>query len=224
MLCGRLCLPFYRRKWQFFQAARLPSPRPLASKRAVKTCMVLPLAKIAVCGALLTALAYAQAASDPPSSAMVSPSGGNVASPAIQPIQPGTPSITEDADDSAVVADPASLLPDLPRVPRRNATLVGGTLEHLDRVRDAMTIRVFGGGRVNALFDPRTKVYRGGKEVTIADLRQGERVYLDTILDGTTVFARAIRLNAAPAAGESQGVVLKYRNGELTFRDGLSPT
>lgn len=152
---------------------------------------------------------------------MVSPSTGN-----IQPenIQPGTPAPADTSAETAIAADPASLLPDLPPVPSKKTTLVGGTLERLDRVRDQVTVRVFGGGRVSALFDPRTRVYRGQKQVTIADLRQGERIYLDTMLDGSTVFARNIRLNSAAAAGESQGILLKYQNDELTIRDGLSPS
>lgn len=183
--------------------------------------MLQPLAKVALCGALLTSLAFAQAPADPPSSAMVSPSSGSIKSASIQP---GTPSPTEDSFDTGIVVDPSSLLPDLPPVPRRNATLVGGTLERLDRVRDEMTVHLFGGGKMTAFFDPRTRVYRGAKAASIADLRQGERVYLDTILDGTTVFARAIRLSAASAAGQSQGILLKYRDGELTLRDGLNPS
>jgi hypothetical protein len=45
-------------------------------------------------------------------------------------------------------------------------------------------------------------------------------------LDGSTAFARSIRLKTAQALGESQGVVLKYRSdrGELTIRDSISPT
>lgn len=50
-------------------------------------------------------------------------------------------------------------------------------------------------------------------------------MYLDTILDGSTIFARTMRLDASRATGESQGVVMKYRSdrGELTYRDSLSP-
>jgi len=152
---------------------------------------------------------------------MVSPPPGN-----IQPvnIQPGQPNPEEKADENAIVADPASLIPDLPPVPPNKATLIGGTLEKLDRVRDEMTVRVFGGGRVRALFDPRTRVYRGQKQVTIADLKQGEKVYLDTILDGEDVFARNIRLIPVARSGQSQGILLKYNKDELTIRDGISPS
>ena len=141
-------------------------------------------------------------------------------------IEPRKPPVTEDLDDASISVDAASLLPDVPPVPRENATLVGGTIERLDHVRDRVTLRLFGGGgRQTVWFDPRTQVFRGGKTASIADLREGERVYLDTILDGSTVFARTMRLDATSATGESQGIVMKYRadRGELTYRDSLSP-
>lgn len=140
-------------------------------------------------------------------------------------IEPRKPSISENADDASISVDPATLLPDLPALPHANATLVGGTIERLDYVRDRITVRLFGGGKETVLFDPRTQVYRGNKTSNVADLRQGERVYLDTILDGSTVFARAMRLDATRATGEMQGVVIKLRRdrGELTLRDALTP-
>jgi len=184
------------------------------------------IAKFAVGSLLLGSLVYAQVPSQTGSTAsattssVVSPTDNN-----ITPVRPAEPKAVTD-NDLEIVADPASLLPDLPPVPRAKATLIGGTVERLDRVRDRITLRVFGGGRMNILFDPRTRVYRGGAQATIADLREGERVYLDTILDGDTVFARSIRLKTLQAIGESQGVVLKYQSdrGEMTVRDAISPT
>ena len=181
------------------------------------------IAKVAVGSLLLGSLAYAQAPSEPGSSASAATSSViSTTDGSIQPVQPVAPKDT----DPDIVADPASLLPDLPPVPRAKATLIGGTVERLDRVRDQVTVRVFGGGRMNILFDPRTRVYRGGAEATLADLREGERIYLDTILDGNTVFARSILLKSEQAIGESQGIVLKYRTdrGEITVRDAISPT
>src|SRR5712691_7446980 len=175
-------------------------------------------AKFAFSSLLIGSFAYAQAPSEPAAaSAMVSP-----AESSIKPVPAAEPDPSTEAD---IVADPASLLPDLPPVPRAKATLIGGTVERLDRVRDRVTVRIFGGGRMNVLFDPRTRVYRGTAQATIADLKVGERVYLDTILDGDTVFARSVRLKTTPALGESQGVVVKYRSdrGELTVRDSISP-
>jgi len=153
---------------------------------------------------------------------MISPNAEKTADAAIEPRKPA---ITEDSEDSTIAVDPATLLPDLPPVPKADATLVGGTIDRIDSVRDKITVRLFGGGKQSVLFDPRTRIYRGETTVTTADLRQGERIYMDTILDGSTVFARTIRLGATHATGSSQGVILKYRSdrGELTFRDALAP-
>lgn len=183
------------------------------------------LMRLAIPLTLLTGLGLSQVAKDPPPSEMVSPASASAAGETVQPaaIEPGEPAISE--IESGISIDPASLLPDLPAVPRKNASLVGGTLEKLDRVRDRLTLRVFGGGRTTALFDPRTRVFRGTKEVTIADLREGQRIYLDTILDGSTIFAKNIRLDAAAALGESRGVIVKYRadQREFSIQDGIAP-
>lgn len=178
--------------------------------------------KIAFGLALLPTVTYAQT-SPPPTSAMVSPKSD--AGEANSPIEPVKPGITDESTDDSIAIDPSSLLPDLAPVPHANATLVGGTIERLDRVRDRVIVRVFGGGQMAVLFDPRTTIVQGRKKASIADLREGERIYLDTILDRDKVFARMIRLNAPRATGQSQGVVLKYRasENELTLRDSISP-
>lgn len=171
--------------------------------------------------AALANFGHAQATSES-SSAIVSP---KPAENADVNIEPRKPSISESPEDASISIDPATLLPDLPPVPHENATLVGGTIERLDHVRDRITVRLFGGGKETVLFDPRTQVYRGGKTSSVVDLREGGRVYLDTILDGSTVFARAIRMDASRATGEAQGVVVKFRadRGELTLHDSLMP-
>src|SRR5262249_54787085 len=163
----------------------------------------LPCAAIVVGYTLLAALARAQTPKETPSSEMISPKAEVKADGTIEPRKP---SITQDTDDNSVTVDPASLLPELPPVPKANATLVGGPVDKIEHVRDKITVRIFGGGKESFLFDPRTQVYRGGEAGTIADLHAGERVYLDTILDGSDVFARSIRLSGPPrATGTSQG-------------------
>jgi hypothetical protein len=124
-----------------------------------------------------------------------------------------------------VALDPASLLPDLPALPPAKASLVGGTIQRLDRVRDQITVQTFGGGKMKIAFDTRTQIFNNGAQGAASDLRPGDRVYVDTILDGSTVFARSIRLKTASAAGESQGTVTSYRadKGVLEIRDALSP-
>ena len=179
--------------------------------------------KFAVGSLLFGGLACAQVPAEPASSAATSAMVSSSPDSSIKPSPAATPDPSPDTD---IVVDPASLLPDPPGLPKAKATLIGGTVERLDRVRDQLTVRVFGGGRMNILFDPRTHVYNGQTPATLADLNVGERIYLDTILDGNTVFARSIRLRNVQAVGESQGVVLKFRSdrGELTVRDAISPT
>ena len=153
------------------------------------------------------------------------------ATPSIEVVQPAAESDAVEkaqpvAEASDATVDPASLLPDLPKLPPAKASLIGGTIGRLDRVRDQITVQVFGGGKMKISFDPRTRVYHDHAKASLADLREGDRVYIDTILDGSTVFARAIRLKTSAAAGESQGIVASYRadKGELQIRDALSPS
>lgn len=173
------------------------------------------------CPLFLTSAA-AQTQNQPSSSAIISPKSEAKADGAIEPRKP---SIADNAEDASITVDPSSLLPELPPLPKTSATMVGGTIDKVDLVRDKVTVRLFGGGKESFLFDPRTRVYRAGKSATVADLRQGERIYLDTILDGNDVFARSIRLTGARATGSSQGVVLRFRSdrGELSLRDAISP-
>ena len=175
---------------------------------------------------LLGGLTFAQAPAEPAASAATSAATSAMISSADSSIKPLPAAAPEAPPDADILVDPASLLPDPPDSPRAKATLIGGTVERLDRVRDQVTVRVFGGGRMNILFDPRTHVYQGQAPATLADLNVGDRVYLDTILEGNTVFARNIRLKSVQAVGESQGVVLKLRSdrGELTVRDAISST
>jgi hypothetical protein len=151
-----------------------------------------------------------------PAQSAFSATGSSSLNNAIQPVS---------ANDDDTPLDPASLVPDLPPLPHEKASLVGGTVEKLDRVRDELTVQPFGGGKMKISFDSRTSIYRGGSLVSTSDLHRGDRVYVDTILDGSTVFARNIHLKGATSAGESQGVVVSYRSdkGELLLRDALSP-
>ena len=116
-------------------------------------------------------------------------------------------------------------LPDVPPLPKGETSLLGGTIGGVDLVRDRLTLYLFGGGRTRVLFDERTRVFREGKQVTLDDLKNGERASLDTTLDGTAIFARSIRLAPAMPTGQSTGQILRFdpASGELTLRDSLSP-
>ena len=154
------------------------------------------------------------------SPSMVSPS---VVSPSAVTTSSITPVSAPDRADADIVVDPASLLPDLPALPRSKASLIGGSIEKVDHIRDQLTLQIFGGGKMKVAFDPRTQVVQGSTQASALDLRPGDRVYVDTILDGSTIFARNIRLATSGSGGKSQGVVIRYQGDELVLRDTLSP-
>ena len=130
---------------------------------------------------------------------------------------------TAAATDGQEVA-PAALLPALPDLRPQKTSIVGGTVEKLDRLRDQITLRVFGGGKMKIEFDPRTSIYKADGKGTASDLRAGDHVSIDTVLDGSNIFARNIRVEAS-GAGESEGVVVRYSaaRGELIVHDVISP-
>ncbi|MGD1023383.1 MAG: DUF5666 domain-containing protein [Candidatus Sulfotelmatobacter sp.] len=149
----------------------------------------------------------------------------SVVSPATATVTPSSIAPVITTDNAEIELDPASLLPDLPALPPVKASLIGGTIQKVDRIRDQLTIQVFGGGKMKVAFDPRTHIYQGSTQASASDLRPGDRVYVDTILDRSIIFARNIRLAKAAAGGMSQGVVMSYRadKNELIVRDLLSP-
>ncbi len=179
------------------------------------------LAVLALSGLFLTTYSVGQSPSG--TSSIVSPAPHK---PAADNADSAALDVPESSAGSANInVDPASLLPDLPAVSTKDTTLIGGTIAHVDRIRDRLNLAVFGGGKVTATFDPRTKVYLGANEATVADLKQGDRVYLETVLDGSSVFARAIRVKGATSVAESQGTVLSASSdhSEFTMRDKISP-
>lgn len=119
--------------------------------------------------------------------------------------------------------EPDPLL-DLPPVPKAGATLVGGIIEKLDRVRDRMVVKPFGGGRLEIAFDPRTTFVRGDKGASVRELRVGARVHVETVNEASRIFAKKIHIGVEAAEGEVYGQVIGYdsANGVLDINDELS--
>lgn len=114
---------------------------------------------------------------------------------------------------------------DPPPLPHNKVALVGGTVTSIDRVMNRITIQPFGSKqRMAMVFDTRSGIYCDGKPATAREISPGERVYIDSMLDGTKVFAKAIRAQSAGSGGSSQGQVLQYdaTSNVLTLRDELS--
>ena len=119
---------------------------------------------------------------------------------------------------------PPDGLPGLPPVPKGKSTVEGGLIRDVDPVRDQLTLKVFGGKPMKILFDERTHFYRNGVRTPLRDLRSGEHASVETVLDGTDIFAVSIHMLSDSPEGECQGQVLSFNasDGELTVRAGLS--
>jgi hypothetical protein len=136
---------------------------------------------------------------------------------------------SKSAQDQAA-ASPASLVvassgaSSLPAAPKGKSTVIGGSIRGVDGVRDQFTLDVFGGRSLKVLFDERTQIYRDGVKSSIRDLRAGDHVSVETVLDGTTVFARSIHMLSELPRSDSQGQVTDYNfaDHELTMRDAQS--
>ncbi|HYL12679.1 MAG TPA: hypothetical protein VEV41_06570 [Terriglobales bacterium] len=114
---------------------------------------------------------------------------------------------------------------DLPPLPESKVTLIGGIVAKLDPVRDRMAVRPFGGGQMEIAFDMRTKIYRDGAVAGMHDLRPGNHVYVDTMLNGDQVFAKTIRIDTKAGQGDLRGQVVGYKSdrGILSVKERVSP-
>ena len=113
----------------------------------------------------------------------------------------------------------------LPPIPAGTTTIVGGTIRNLDLVRDQFSLNLYGQRPMKILFDERTQVFRDGVKISLRDLRPEEHASVQTVLDGSDVFAVSIHILSASVEGECQGRVLNYnsRTGELEVSSALSP-
>jgi len=114
---------------------------------------------------------------------------------------------------------------DLPELPKNRVTLIGGTVRSLDEVMNRMVVQPFGGKqKIEVAFDSRTRFFRDGKPITQRDIQQAQRVYVDTMLNGSRVFAKAIWIQTQVEQGVSRGQItdLNLDHKTLTIRDELS--
>ncbi len=140
--------------------------------------------------------------------------------------QPKTDILDSSATSGALVTDGHDPILDPAPVPRTTTPMVGGTISGVDRMRNKMTVHVFGGGHWTVNFDERTHIFHNGAETTQLALKKGERVYVDTQLDNNRhdIFARNIRVGVAelPADADGQIVAIDTKHNELTLRDTLN--
>ncbi len=56
--------------------------------------------------------------------------------------------------------------------------------------------------------DERSHIFRDGTETTVLAIHKGDRVYADTMLDGSKVFAKNVRVVTEPGIAEVRGQVV----------------
>ena len=112
-----------------------------------------------------------------------------------------------------------------PPLPKGKATLIGGRASKVDHVRNRLTVAPFGGGpRVSVILDERSHIYRNGVETTVLGIHKGDRVYVDTMLDGSRILAKNVRVSTENGLAEVRGQVIGMNpeKGTISVRDQLS--
>lgn len=113
----------------------------------------------------------------------------------------------------------------IPKMPKGKVSLIGGTVEKIDPIRQRLTLRTFGSNqKMQFGFDERSHIYRDGVESTYKGVQRGERVYVDSMLDGTKLFARNVRVVTSLRPADARGQIVNYdaRRGVMTVRDDIS--
>lgn len=100
----------------------------------------------------------------------------------------------------------------------------GGTIRSVDPVRDQLILNVYGTKPMKILFDERTQVYRDGVKAPLSDLHAQDHASVQTVLDGTKIFALSIHMLSQTPEGEVQGQVVSYdvATGLLSLTAALS--
>lgn len=111
------------------------------------------------------------------------------------------------------VEDTTPVLPALPPTPPGKSTVIGGAIRVVDPVRDQFILKVFGGKSMKILFDARTQFYRDGVKSSVRDLHPVSHASVETVLDGTAIFARSIHILSKSPEGECDGQVVSYNSG-----------
>ncbi len=136
------------------------------------------------------------------------------------PSKPNTTSAANDNDDN-----PYDPILEPPPLPKGKPTLIGGFASSVDQVRYRLTIAPFGGGpKIRLRMDERTHIFRDGTETTVLAIHKGDRVYADTMLDGSKVFAKNVRVVTEPGIAEVRGQVVATdaQKGTVRVQDQLS--
>lgn len=125
---------------------------------------------------------------------------------------------------AVIAADPAGNFTKLPAAPAGKSTIMGGQIRNVDPVRDQFSLLVYGERPMKILYDERTQIYRDGTRIALRELGPEDHASVQTVLDGTTVFALSIHILSSTPQGECQGQVVSFNPGthELSVSSPLS--
>jgi len=136
------------------------------------------------------------------------------------------PPAASDASHNAVRhSEDYDPLLDLPPLQHDKVTLMGGIVVRLDEVMNHMVFQPFGTQKkMEVHFDTRTHFYLDSKPITEREVKQGQRIYLDTQLNGDRVFAKTIWIRSSAESGMGRGQIMDFDRGRkvVTVRDELS--
>ena len=96
------------------------------------------------------------------------------------------------------------------RVPSGKSTITGGDIITIDPVQDEITLKVAGQRQEKIFFDERTRVYWDGQESQLRSLVPGVHASVQTVLDGTSIFALSIHLFSRAPEGLFDGRVAHF--------------
>ncbi|HET9836645.1 MAG TPA: DUF5666 domain-containing protein [Candidatus Angelobacter sp.] len=167
-----------------------------------------------------------KSATQPPNNTNGKQAEQGVTLPPAPPAAPRTEILDSSATSGALATDGHDPILDAAPVPRTTTSLVGGTISSVDRMRNRLKVKVFGGNTWTVNFDERTHIFHNGAETTQLALKKGERVYVDTQLDNNRhdIFARNIRVGVAPLPADADGQIIEVdtKHSELTLRDTIN--
>lgn len=139
-----------------------------------------------------------------------------------QPIEEMPTTVYPHGSESKKTADTDPIM-GVPALPKGKTSMIGGTVSKIDGIHNKLKVKIFGkGGQWDLAFDERTHFYRDGAETTFENVKKGDRVYVDTMLDGHRILARNVRVvnNIGPA--DARGQVTSFGDGRMEIRDDLS--
>jgi hypothetical protein len=139
-----------------------------------------------------------------------------------QPIEEMPTTVHPDASEKKRPTDTDPFM-GVPALPSGKTSMIGGTVSKIDGVHNKMNVKIFGkGGQWDLAFDERTHFYRDGVETTFENVKKGDRVYVDTMLDGHRILARNVRVVTNTGPANARGQVTSYGDGMIEIRDDLS--